>query len=111
MESEIGNRIKQRRKEKKLTQKDIEKETGISSGNISDIENGNKLPSSNTIISLSKILECSTDYILKGYKNEDDTTVRNELERDLLQEYRKLPRDEQEELYEITKIKVKKINK
>ena len=57
----IGARIKQRRKELGLTQLQIKQETGISSGNMSDIENGNKLPSTPALISLSKVLNCSID--------------------------------------------------
>lgn len=62
----IGTRIKQRRKELGLTQLQIKQTTGISSGNLSDIENGNKLPSAPALLSLSTILECSIDWILKG---------------------------------------------
>ena len=41
---EIGKRIRERRKELHLTQLDIKEKTGISSGNMSDIERGNRLP-------------------------------------------------------------------
>lgn len=40
----IGKRIKKRRKELHLTQTEIKEKTGISSGNMSDIERGNRLP-------------------------------------------------------------------
>ena len=62
----IGMRIKQRRKELGLTQTQIKELTGISSGNMSEIENGSKLPSTPTLISLSNILQCSIDWILTG---------------------------------------------
>lgn len=61
----IGARIKQRRKELGLTQLQIYENTGISSGNLSDIEHGNKLPSTPTLISLSTILNCSINWILR----------------------------------------------
>ena len=38
----IGTRIKERRKELKLTQLEIKERAGISSGNMSDIERGNR---------------------------------------------------------------------
>ena len=50
---EIGTRIKQRRKELGLTQVQIHAKTGISSGNLSLIENGKTLPSSSALINLS----------------------------------------------------------
>lgn len=66
MNDTIGQRIKKRRKELHITGSQIEKDTGISTGNLSDIENGKILPSANALIGLSKILKCSSDYILFG---------------------------------------------
>ncbi len=62
----IGERIRNKRKELKLTQTDIKALTGISSGNLSDIENNKALPSANALISLSRELRVTTDWILKG---------------------------------------------
>ena len=62
----IGTRIKTRRKELGLTQLDIKAAAGISSGNLSDIENGNRLPAATTLIQLSAVLSCSADWILTG---------------------------------------------
>ena len=54
----VGIRIKTRRKELNLTQKDVYAATGISNGNLSEIERGNVLP--------SKLLQTSIDWILTG---------------------------------------------
>ena len=62
----IGKRIKKRRKELHLTQTEIKEKTGISSGNMSDIERGNRLPAATTLAQLSEILDCSIDWILTG---------------------------------------------
>lgn len=64
--SHAGERIKKIRRLKGLTQTDIQKATGISSGNLSDIENGKVMPSSSTLISLSRELGVSIDWILTG---------------------------------------------
>ncbi|MEY8523981.1 helix-turn-helix domain-containing protein [Lachnospiraceae bacterium 38-10] len=105
----IGTRIKQRRKELGLTQMQIKQETGISSGNMSDIENGNKLPSTPALISLSSILNCSIDWILKGENyNYEMQFLSNERETLLLNNFRKLSINDQEELIEILEIKVRK---
>lgn len=108
----IGQRIKQRRKELGLTQVQIKKETGISSGNMSDIENGNKLPSTPALISLSTILQCSIDWMLKGEtpKGENSNTL-NKKEHHLLDGFRNLPEDEQAELIEILEMKLRKTEK
>lgn len=68
----IGMRIRRKRKEMGITQLQIQELTGISSGNLSDIENGRKLPSAPTIIALSDALDCSTDWILKGVSRFDE---------------------------------------
>jgi len=63
---EIGERIKNRRIELGLTQTEIKNTAGISSGNISDIEHGNRFPSIPTLIQLCSVLDCTSDYILTG---------------------------------------------
>lgn len=66
MNISIGERIKNRRKELNITQIQIQNATGISSGNMSGIESGKSLPSASALIELSKILNCSIDWILTG---------------------------------------------
>lgn len=68
----VGNRIKKRRKALHLTQMDIKEKTGISSGNMSEIEQGNRLPAAATLVLLSEILECSIDYLLTGKTPEQE---------------------------------------
>lgn len=106
MENHIGSRIKKRRKELNLTQLQIKEETGISSGNLSDIENGNKLPSTKALLSLSKILDCSTDWILKGEtpKRENDFLL-NGRGKEMINLFVKLSEDDQEELLMIAQVK------
>lgn len=53
--NKIGQLIKSRRKEKKLTQNNISEKTGLSRNYISDIENGRYMPSAE---SLYKIATC-----------------------------------------------------
>lgn len=74
----VGERIRKRRKELQLTQEQIKNETGISSGNLSDIENGNRLPSTPALLSLSKVLKCSTDWILTGTSPTSENTAFSE---------------------------------
>lgn len=108
----IGDRIKQRRKELCLTQTQIHEKTGISSGNMSDIENGNKLPSALALISLSKVLNCSVDWILKGYVSESENIfITDERMQVLLSSFYELPEDDKEEIIEIVHIKLRKCKK
>lgn len=72
----IGTRIKQRRIELGLKQMEIKDAVGISSGNLSDIENGNRAPSMTTLYRLSQILNCSIDWIVTGESlNTEKTSI------------------------------------
>lgn len=108
----IGTRIKQRRKELGLTQTQIRQETGISSGNMSEIENGNKLPSTPTLISLSTILDCSIDWMLKGETpKKENNNLPNERCQMLLDGFQELSEADKDELIEIMQIKLRKTKK
>jgi transcriptional regulator with XRE-family HTH domain len=63
------NRLKEIRKLRNLTQKDLAKLTKISRVQISRYENGQDIPSSN-LKTFSKILNISSDYLI-GIKNSD----------------------------------------
>lgn len=62
----IGYRIKQVRQHTHLNQKRFAEAIGISQGNLSDIERGKFSPSVETIISVSRYSNISTDWLLKG---------------------------------------------
>ncbi|OHE27438.1 MAG: hypothetical protein A2084_01655 [Tenericutes bacterium GWC2_39_45] len=57
-------KLKEARKRKKLTQRDIAKVLDVSQSNVSNYEKGNYKLSSEQIIKLVKVLECSADYLL-----------------------------------------------
>ena len=114
---EIGKRIKQRRKELGLTQVQIHTETGISSGNLSLIENGKTLPSSSALIQLSNLLQCSIDYILKGetlnLKNEElfnfkDSSGVSPKDKFLIENFHKLSEYDQDEILAMIDLKIKR---
>lgn len=111
MDNMIGQRIRNRRKELHITQTQIYSLTGISSGNLSDIENGKSMPSSAAVIQLSKVLDCSTDYILLGFSRTDENPDNASNETELLKYYRTLPADDQEELLILAEAKYKKVSK
>lgn len=110
MDNVIGCRIKERRKELKLTQVQIKEICGISNGNLSDFENGNKTPSANALIALSKALHVSIDWILTGENHHGDITneILSEHENDLLRLFKCLDPDDQEEIIELMELKIKR---
>ena len=115
MDNMIGKRIKERRNELHITQKQIKEATGISTGNLSEIENGHILPSSAALINLSRVLKCSVDYILFGetriYEPSKNSDIRNCVEDDLLRYFRGISEDDQEEILLIAQLKYNRAQK
>lgn len=109
----IGKRIKERRKELHLTQTDIKSAVGISSGNISDIENGNRTPAASTLVLLSQILQCSIDWMLTGVspiKEENNYSISEELsdnDQKLISSFHDLDERDQREILAIISYKLK----
>lgn len=104
---DIGQRIKKKRKELGLTQLEIRELAGISSGNLSDLENGKKTPSAQTLIALSKVLQCSIDWILTGYSNDDEKIVlTDKREISIVKGFRKLDKKGKEEFIGILNVKL-----
>jgi transcriptional regulator with XRE-family HTH domain len=54
----IGDRLREMREEKKLSQGDIEKRTGLLRCYISRVENGHTVPAIETLEKLARALEC-----------------------------------------------------
>jgi len=108
MDHMIGVRIRERRKKLNITGTQIKEKTGISTGNLSDIENGKSLPSSAALIQLSQILECSIDYILLGKSRNSELYNFPDLtasERQLLEHFHILSEEDKEEIILLTELK------
>ena len=60
----IASKLREKRKEKKYSMQKLGEITGLSTGNISDIENNKKLPGIKTLISLCEALNISADWLL-----------------------------------------------
>ena len=63
---EIGNRIKEKQKEKNFKQKDIIEKTGISKAAISNYISGVRVPDTESALKLSLVLETSIEWLLTG---------------------------------------------
>lgn len=116
MSDTIGSRIKNRRKELRLTQVQMRELTGISNGNLSDIENGNRLPSAGALISLSEALRVSADWILTGkYPDADIQAVQipsfSPTEESFLNCFRQLDPEDQDEILELMNMKIRRKNR
>lgn len=109
--TDIGNRIRDRRKELGLTQTDIHEKCGIASGALSQMESGSRTPSALTLYKLSTALNCSTDWLITGNSMNSQNLQLTEQEENALMIMRELPPDDREELFEIMQIKLRKIRK
>jgi transcriptional regulator with XRE-family HTH domain len=65
----IGDRLREMREEKKLSQGDIEKRTGLLRCYISRVENGHTVPAIETLEKLARALECPLYQLF--YEGED----------------------------------------
>lgn len=78
MEMNLGNRITEFRKKKKLTQQGLSEKLFVTDKTISSWESNRTEPSLEMLMKLSEVLDCSTGYLLYGdsEKNEIETEIR-----------------------------------
>lgn len=62
----IGERIRERRSERRLTQDYLAKALGVTPQHISAIENDKRAPSLDFLLKLARELQVTTDYLLAG---------------------------------------------
>lgn len=78
MDGQVGRRLKAARLRKGLTLMEVNAATGVSTGNLSDLERGRSLPSAETLVRLSELYDVTTDWILKGeFQSEGDGEARH----------------------------------
>lgn len=112
MDNMVGQRIKERRKELHITQTQIQAQTSVTSGNLSCIENGKYLPSAVALIELSRVLDCSIDWILTGEskitKNNISSDILDMRDKELLKHFHEMSETDQEDLLLIAEMKANK---
>ncbi|MCR4641135.1 MAG: helix-turn-helix domain-containing protein [Lachnospiraceae bacterium] len=63
---EMGERIRSKRLELSLTQEQLSEKIGVSNKHLSEVERGNDRLSYDRLLLLCDVLDCSTDYLLRG---------------------------------------------
>lgn len=71
----MGDRLWRLRSDMNLSQKDLGQLVGVSPSSIGGYESGDRVPSLEVLISLSRVFHVSTDYILLGTKNNESKLV------------------------------------
>lgn len=64
-----GDRIRQIRETRRLTQDQLAERSGMSKGFLSDIENNKRNPSSEYVLKIADALGASLDYLLRGQEH------------------------------------------
>lgn len=104
LKTTFGNRLKLRRTNCGLLQKELAEKVGITNRNISSYEKNDREPAYDTLIKIAKALDCSTDYLL-GISDEPNycTTripyIEDDLSR-LIKMYQQLNKDGQTKILE-----------
>ncbi len=60
----LGERLQKQRLKRGLSQKQVSITIGVSPGNVSNYESGERTPSLEKLIALADLYHCSTDYLL-----------------------------------------------
>lgn len=67
----VGDRIREIREKRNMTQEQLAKAARISKGFLSDVENNKRNVSSETLLRIANCLGASVDYLLKGETKEN----------------------------------------
>ena len=104
----IGKRIYEKRKEQNMTLKDVQTLADVPTSTLNTIEKGKSQPSAETIIKLSELFKCTTDWLLKGTQNHSlpDSQAQSSMEREYLEAFQMLSDYDQEEILRIIKLKL-----
>lgn len=94
---EFGNRLRNLRKQRRLTQKQLGNLIGVQDSVISFYELGDRMPSPEVIVKLAAVLHVSTDYLMGIDKHGSvDLTGLDDADIDLLRHLADVLRDKNE---------------
>ena len=68
----LGERLKNQREQRNLSQKEAAAAIHVSAGVMSNYENSERTPSVEALLALARLYSCSTDYLLGFSKDKND---------------------------------------
>ena len=71
----LGERLSEQRMLKNLSQKEVADIINVSPSIVSNYERSERVPSLETLVSLARLYQCSTDYLLGFQTSESDNTI------------------------------------
>lgn len=104
--SALGERIRKARKQKKLTQEQLAEACDLSTAHIGHIERGTRALSIESLITISEVLDVSTDYLLLDISNSADRKLSG-----ILNAIDNVTNDKYNRLYSVIKILAENIDK
>jgi len=104
--SALGTRIRKARKQQNLTQEQLAEACNLSTAHIGHIERGTRALSIESLITLSKVLNVSTDYLLLDISNSADRKITG-----ILNAIDNVDDDKYNRLYSVIKILAENIDK
>ncbi len=102
----LGQRIRKARKEKKMTQEQLAEACNLSTAHIGHIERGTRALSIESLITISNILNVSTDYLLLDISNSNNKNIST-----ILNTLNDTNTDKYNTLYSVVKILAENIDK
>ncbi len=102
----LGERIRKARKQRHLTQEQLAEECNLSTAHIGHIERGTRALSIESLITISEVLNVSTDYLLLDISNSTDKKLSN-----ILTAIDTVNNDKYNKLYSVVKILAENIDK
>ncbi len=104
--SALGERIRKARKQKNLTQEQLAEACDLSTAHIGHIERGTRALSIESLITISEVLNVSTDYLLLDVSNSADRKLSS-----ILNAIDNVTNDKHNRLYSVIKILAENIDK
>ena len=102
----LGERIRKARKQRHLTQEQLAEECNLSTAHIGHIERGTRALSIESLITISEVLNVSTDYLLLDVSSSTDKKLSN-----ILNAIDTVNNDKYNKLYSVVKILAENIDK
>lgn len=107
MNKKIGNRIKEYRKKKGLTQEQFSEMLDLSTHYYSSLERGNYNVKPDTLVKIMNILDCSADDIFCDVVNKSSSVKSSELSEKL----NNLPAEERTKIFDVIETMIKNASK
>jgi transcriptional regulator with XRE-family HTH domain len=106
--STLGERIRGIRKTNQLNQIEFANMIGVSQGTLSELEQDKYKPSVDILIAIQNKFKVDLEWLIIGSTQDTYSINLNEKENKLISGFRKLNNDDQDEILEITRIKLKR---